>query len=296
VHDDALAWLARRQHGIGASEAAAVLGVHPFDTALAVYARKRGLRPESEATEYMEAGQRLEPVVADWFRDRMHAQGLHVEVDDPGPFTIHVHPTDTHLLATVDRFTTMPKVKGDGVLQVKTTSAFNRQAWEDEPPLYVQVQVQHEMACTAREWGMVVVLIGGQHLHVSAVIPRNDKFIAQLRRKLRTFWTRVEEGDMPEPTHADAAVLAQLYPRSNSEVVPLGGLEQVDSLLVDTRERIAKLKEVEADCENRIKAALADNEMGVMDGAVYTYREVHRKAHAVKASTYRRLVRKPTNA
>src|SRR5262245_42442218 len=57
-------WLAERNKGIGASEAAAIVGLSPWESPLAVYARKVGvLETVKEETEAMRWGALLEPLI-----------------------------------------------------------------------------------------------------------------------------------------------------------------------------------------------------------------------------------------
>ena len=48
---DRPSWLAARRAGIGGSDAAAILGLDPFKSPLAVYMDKRGELPDAEAGE-----------------------------------------------------------------------------------------------------------------------------------------------------------------------------------------------------------------------------------------------------
>lgn len=60
---DLEAWLQSRKTGLGSSEAAAVLGIDPFQSRLEVYGKKRGTIPESQSSEAMLFGRLLEPVI-----------------------------------------------------------------------------------------------------------------------------------------------------------------------------------------------------------------------------------------
>jgi putative phage-type endonuclease len=81
-------WLAARQHGIGASEAAAVLGLSPWESAFSLHWRKRGVLGGVDETEPMRWGTILEaPIAAEFARRhptvRVERVGLCAHVDRP---------------------------------------------------------------------------------------------------------------------------------------------------------------------------------------------------------------------
>lgn len=65
--------LEQRRQGIGASEAAAICGLNPWQSALAVYLGKIGELPQTPASAAMEWGNRLEAPILDAYA---HDTGL----------------------------------------------------------------------------------------------------------------------------------------------------------------------------------------------------------------------------
>jgi len=58
-------WLEQRRQGIGASDAAVILGLTKWKSPMGLYAEKTGLVPMGqEETDLLEWGNRLEPVIA----------------------------------------------------------------------------------------------------------------------------------------------------------------------------------------------------------------------------------------
>lgn len=209
------AWLAERLKGIGASEAAAVLGVHPYRSALDVYAEKRGVAPavDDEGNDAMEAGNRLEPVLARWYADRT---GL--KVIDPGARAIawiDGSPNGRPIFATPDRYIEDPRdlKRGRGVLELKTVNAYARDEWFDgEPPVWTQVQLQHQMLVTRCTWGASCVLIGGQGFRWSTPIAASPEFQKTLVERELAFWRMVRDGIEPAPDHVNDARAATPAP------------------------------------------------------------------------------------
>ena len=65
-------WLEHRKSGIGASEAAGLIGASPWISQLELYALKTGAKPPKDLSgvEVVDWGHRLEPVIITAFRDR----------------------------------------------------------------------------------------------------------------------------------------------------------------------------------------------------------------------------------
>src|SRR3972149_1892443 len=152
TYPDRDSWLKARRTGLGSSDAAAILGIDRYRGPLDVYAEKLGVESAAQ-TEAMEWGLRLQPVLG-----QKYAEPTGRQVTDqslPLGRTL-AYPS---LVASLDFLVVDPE-RGEGVLETKTTSAFNREEWEDEPPIFSQVQVQHQLAVTGAQWGSLAVLIG----------------------------------------------------------------------------------------------------------------------------------------
>jgi len=282
-------WLAARRSGIGGSDAAAVLGLSPFETPLSVYARKRGLLPDSEETPAMRFGKLLEPIIAgEYIRETGRT------LRDPGRFTIARSEDVPYLFATLDReILTADGKDVPSILEIKSTNAFRADDWADEAPAHVQVQGQHQLLVTGRAWVSFAVLIGGQDFRW-VDLERNDKFIGVMRERLAEFWRRVELGDPPPAGAEDKEVLAALYPREAAGItVPLRG----EAVTWDADREIAtaevkKWMRIKEEAEAKIKAAIGEAEAGLLpDGARYTWKTVAREAYQAAATSYRQLRR-----
>ena len=65
---DRQAWQALSRRGLGGSDAATLVGLNPYDSLPALYARKKGLM-EQPATPAMQVGLALEPLVAQLWQE-----------------------------------------------------------------------------------------------------------------------------------------------------------------------------------------------------------------------------------
>lgn len=200
-------WLDARRRGLGGSDALAVLGLSRYSSRYVVWADKSGLLPERDDSEAMKWGRLLEPIIAEQFTEETGTPtvkcGLmrHVERD--------------WQLASVDRLTA-----DDGVLEIKTTSAYKGVEWDDDQVAdAAEAQVQHYLAVTGLEHGYAAALIGGQRLEIRHV-ERDERLIALLIEAEAELWDMVQAGTAPalDGSEATARALAQLYPWADSEI------------------------------------------------------------------------------
>lgn len=286
---DRASWLAQRRQGIGASEAAAILGLSPFKSALEVYLDKAGLVPDSEDNEFLEWGRRLEPIILGAYADKT---GRKVTPNAAQKLlALAEHPFVT---ATLDADVVDDKL-GMGVLEAKTTNAFRGDEWAESIPAHYQVQLQHQMLVTGRSWGSAAVLIGGNCFRY-ADLPRHEAFIQEvLLPALAEFWQRVLDRDPPEPDSSKSAMraLAALYPKDTGEIIELdGSFIDLDTERQQLLGRIKELQREKDELDARLKGALKDASMGVLpNGVRFTYRTAARKGYIVEDSECRVLRR-----
>ena len=109
---------------------------------------------------------------------------------------------------------------GPGVLQIKNSDLIeHKRGWTaGEPPLWILLQLQHEIACAGAGWGCIVCLIGGNELarYPYAARPR---VADDLRARIGAFWRSIAE-DKPPPvdgSDSSADALAAMFPTMRSE-------------------------------------------------------------------------------
>lgn len=289
------AWLKGRRHGIGASDASAVLGLNPWKSPLALYAEKLELsEPSDEETEAMEWGTRLEPVIAEKYQAATGRQLAPVE-----PYTIYRSRRHPFMTATFDRLI-LGDPRGLGILQIKAVGAFKAEDWEDEPPVYYQVQTQQEAMVAGAAWGSLAVLIGGQRFrHFD--FTRNDRFLSVLVEREEAFWNRLLTQDPPPVDGSESAreILKRLYPKETPGLVvnlPAEAIEW-DADLQQVKGLGKEYEEKRQTLENKIKAALGEAEAGICpNGLTYTWKASPRKGYVVADTIVRTLRRKESKA
>jgi putative phage-type endonuclease len=188
---------ALRKTGIGASEAAGVLGLDPYKKPIDVWAAKvEGA--ESPDSLPIRVGHALEPVAANLYAEQT---GAKLRTSD----TLR-HPRCQVLLATPDRIATLPD--GDRVLEVKTASLRRLKEWgepgTDGIPLNYLVQVQLQLAVTGLPVADVAALIGNEDLRIYTV-PGDSELQGQLMGRLEKWWRDfVVTGTPPPPDGSDS--------------------------------------------------------------------------------------------
>jgi putative phage-type endonuclease len=267
-------WLAARRKGIGGSDAAAILGLSPWTSPLAVWLDKTGQTPlEEDESEAMRWGKILEPAIADEFAART---GYKLRRRN----FILAHPDHPIMLANLDR-----EIVGvhEG-LEVKTANAFSKDEWAEgtiygtddmvntgkAPDQYV-IQCQHYMAVTGWPRWHIAVLIGGStFLHI--IIERDERIIADLIQAEESFWSKyVIPRVMPPMDGSDncTEMLKALYPQSREKAEVVLDIDttrwieeyaKADSIIKDNEKK-------KAEAANNLRKAMGDNEIGLVAGA-----------------------------
>lgn len=260
-------WLQHRRKGIGGSDAAAVAGLNPWKSPIAVWLEKTGQIEPEEPGEAAYWGTILEDIVAQEFTKRT---GMKVRRRN----AILKHPQYEWMIANVDRML----VGSPEGLECKTTSAYQAKEWEgDEVPAPYIIQVQHYMAVTGAKAWWLAVLIGGQRF-VHKRIERDDELIEQLIELEKDFWEKhVVQGVPPEldGSKASTELVKRMYPEAK---LPEIELPDESKTLIEALEQInAELKELEtkkAEYENRLKAMLGEHEAGRIGDKVVTWKNI----------------------
>lgn len=197
-------WAKTRMQGIGGSDAGTILGLNRWKSPLTLWAEKTGRIEPTDLSDNMavEAGTRLEPVVAQWFSDVTGKK-----VQRRGTLRSMEHP---FMIANVDRW-----IPGERVgLEIKTTNAFSADRWDgNEVPDRYYAQCLHYMAVTGADAWYIAVLIGGQDFRFKK-IERIDRDIELLIEKESKFWELVKSDTMPDPidsSESTARTLSKMY-------------------------------------------------------------------------------------
>ncbi|HEY0840284.1 MAG TPA: YqaJ viral recombinase family protein [Vulgatibacter sp.] len=235
-----------RRHFVGASDAAAIVGVNPYSSAWDVYAEKTGVPIDRSAMEErFWWGSELEAVVARRF-----------ELVTAKPVMCAppvIHPAHPWLRASPDRLL----VGEPAGLEIKTVSTWEERLWgaegTDEVPPHVRIQCEVGMACTGLDLWHVAMLGGSFTMKTYIVRRPAGDYERMLIKALGKFWhehvlARVE----PPMDGSDGARawLQAMYPRDTREVRAAETPEELDAI-----EAFIAAKRIETQAKATISAA-----------------------------------------
>ena len=283
-------WLAIRQQGIGSSDAAAAVGLNPYQSMLELWLIKTGRQasivsdspanPQDNPTPNQQSnpqpnhqtshqtnldqadpmywGKILEPIVAQHYQQRTGAKVRRVNA-------VLQHPEQPWMLANLDY-----RISGDssvGILECKTAGEFGARRWKDGVPDDIQLQVQHQLAVTGEHAADVAVLICGQRLQIHR-IHRDDALINRLIALEQQFWHYVETDTAPPADGSASAqhALQQLYPRDSGLVLDWQDNEVLSAAfdaLIDVRTELEACQQHEDQLKQRIQQAMGDASQAV---------------------------------
>lgn len=211
-------WMRLRGSFIGASEAAAIVGMNPHKTAGEVWLSKIRAQealaedaplPDEIPNRFSYWGSKQEPIVLEWF-----AEDTGYEVTRLG-LTICRHPELPFIAATLDARAVSPH--GDkSVVEAKTQDAFvhmREREWgpsmSREMPERHIIQVWQQLGVLQREGftlGWLAVLIGGNDARRYPV-EYDAEAVEILFEQLASFWSLVERREPPPFDYADKNAL-----------------------------------------------------------------------------------------
>ena len=199
-------WLAVRKQGIGGSDAAAAVGLNPYQSQLELWMIKTGRFTENDCDDNQSGidsrnsvipdieskmywGQILEPIVA-----QHYTKVTGRKVRKVNAILQHPDSDKSWMLANIDyRVIGSSEVQ---LLECKTAGEYGAKLWKDGVPEYVECQVQHQLAVTGLQAADVCVLICGQQLKIYR-IDRDEELIAKLIELERLFWQYVQSNIPP---------------------------------------------------------------------------------------------------
>jgi len=266
------AWHDWRRKGIGGSDIAGIVGVSPWASPYSVWQSKIMGDGPDRGSEAMQWGTRLERAIADETAERL---GIRVF----GEQSLCVHGFHDWARATVDAFysESNDEPTHDGVLEIKTTSAYS---W-DAVPDYYALQVQWQLEVADLNHGWVAALHNGRKLTLWSV-ERDKELGASLLDVAGRFWEHNVLGMNPpdvDGTAATTEALARQFPAAEPDKrVDLTGMAEKLTLLEQTKAIIKEMTEAQTHVENMIKQQMGDATAGTIGGVdVITWKNTSTK-------------------
>ena len=218
-------WYTLREKRIGGSDIGAILGVNKYKSIIDVYIDK---------TE----GSKFEGNEATFWGHMHEATIMKVFAQKHREFNVYQAPysvVDDFLIANLDAVLKDRSTGEHGVLEIKTTNAFNYKDWEgDVVPQYYYAQVQHYLMLTGYKFAYIAVLIGGNH-YKDFKIERSEDDIALIREKATEFYKDNILKQIPPMPDGSDAYMEHLKKKAleieNNEVIELVGFEEKVEML-----------------------------------------------------------------
>lgn len=281
-------WLAARRSGIGASEAAALIGEHAWLDLSRLVASKRGLLGDAEESDRLAWGLRHEATIRAAYSEPRYSGR---ETRAHGLLLRSVaHPW---ALATLDGEALHPE-HGWIPWEGKALEVFRADEWDHGPPPTYWWQCQGQMLVTGAPCVSIAALLGVHRL-VWCDVERDEAAIRRLELRGAEVWRRYIEGDEEPPAPYDRETFAALWPAEEpGAVVELGeDIAHLDAEREELVETIARASKRKAEIDDSIRAALRSAERGVLpDGRTsYSLKAQTKREHVVSASTTRVLRR-----
>lgn len=203
------AWLDARKNGIGASQAAAAIGLSEWQSPIGLWAEKLNLVPPQPENVSMRIGSELEPLIA-----RMYTEATGVKVRRANNLRQHAqHP---FMLASIDRRAGRKPVE----LKFSARATGYGDPGTDEVPDDVLVQVLHQLAVLDEPEGEVALLKPGAQSVLIFPISRSAEAEASIIEREAVFWDHVQSRTQPpvDGSEATRRALAAMYPRGADEM------------------------------------------------------------------------------
>lgn len=230
-----------RNMGLGASDAAAAVGLNTYKTPFMLWQEKLGLaKPDAandDETLARDMGHVLEPFTVARFerKSKLTVTDRQLQVVDPTWST---------------RWVTLDGRSSDGgIVEAKSVGFADPREWGDEfedsaIPLPYLLQTQHALACTGASHAWVPVIVLNRQFRIYRV-QRDDELIAQLTEKERAFWQFVIDRKPPPPVDAEDAY--RQWPQDSGTTVTCDA--ETALAVVDYTNAKARVKAAEMDVE-----------------------------------------------
>lgn len=270
-------WLQVRKQGIGSSDAAAACGLNPHMSMLELWMIKTGRmqappdQPFKNHYSPLYWGNKLEPLIADYYQQRTGNKVRRVNA-------VLQHPDEdkAFMLANLD----YAVVGSDEVqlLECKSVGEWGTKHWRDGVPLYVIIQVQHQLAVTGKQAAHICVLICGHEAKIFKV-ERNEIVINRLIASEKIFWSCVED-DMPphvDASESAAKALQLLYPQhiplQTVDLSTLSGVDQLFTDLLNEEKHLAHHQTKYDYLKHRIQILMKDAEKAIFSQGSVTWKK-----------------------
>lgn len=248
-------WLKIRKGYIGGSDAGAIIGLNPYNSAFSVWAEKTGQTPEFEGNISTRVGTYLEDLVAKLFMEETGKQVQRMN------FTI-VNADYPWACANIDR----EVIGEDAVLEIKTTTSFGaiKKFRSGEYPEQWYGQMVHYLAVTGAKKAYLAALENNRELRVFE-LERDEEEVKALMDAEREFWNTYVLPKKTPPVDGHSATseaIKKIFSEEAGDSIDLSGFLDVFQQRKAVNEQIKNLKTELDGLDNRLKVAMGSMAKG----------------------------------
>lgn len=248
-------WLKIRKGYIGGSDAGAIIGLNPYNSAFSVWAEKTGQTPEFEGNISTRVGTYLEDLVAKLFMEETGKQVQRMN------FTI-VNADYPWACANIDR----EVIGEDAVLEIKTTTSFGaiKKFRSGEYPEQWYGQMVHYLAVTGAKKAYLAALENNRELRVFE-LERDEEEVKALMDAEREFWNTYVLPKKTPPVDGHSATseaIKKIFSEEAGDSIDLSGFLDVFQQRKAVNEQIKNLKAELDGLDNRVKVAMGSMAKG----------------------------------
>lgn len=194
-------WLKERIHGIGGSQAAAVIGVSPWITNVQLWEQKKGITKAADISENKSVifGTKAEKHLRELFTLRYTDFNV-----DYAPYDLHINDEYPFIFATLDGVLTDLETHKQGILEIKTANISHKNLWTNEEiPQHYYTQILHQFIATGFEFAFVFALLYKDYttdMQIKTYRFERAKCVDDmeyLKDKEIEFWASIESGIEP---------------------------------------------------------------------------------------------------
>lgn len=224
-----------RSRFLGGSDAAAVLGLSPWETPLELWQAKTGRKKKADrvdpaAQRRYKRGHKLEPFIREMTIEKLQDMGLQVELLDCN--ARYVDDEHDFLSCEIDfevRLTGVIEIGGNEVIfdrehvnaDAKSVSGFARKKWgevdTEDVPIEYACQFMTGLMITGRRYCLVAALRSFDDVDIFWTV-RDEETIAGMRPRLVEFWVNHVLTDVP-PDPINFSDIKLLFPVDNGEAI-----------------------------------------------------------------------------
>ena len=257
-------WLALRLDDITSTKAPALFGLSPYMTKFELWHRiKNNVVVDFKENKRTKWGTKLEASIAECIAEE---KGWTVR-----PFKEYIRDDELKVGSSFD-FRIIDKEKGDGCLEIKNVdSLVYRDNWtDDEAPVHIELQVQHQLLVSELKYAYIGVLVGGNDEKL--IYRERDEIVIQaIIDETAKFWKSIEDNVPPEPDFkSDAVFLKELYQHAEpNSIFDARDDERVFELASKYKEAADNSKEalvVKEACKAELLTIIGENEKATGDG------------------------------